>query len=67
MQEHSRVRALHDIRVDEELVPAGATGTIVHVIIMKDGFGYDVEFTSPKHVFIAAAQSEIAEILERGQ
>jgi hypothetical protein len=58
LPEHSRVRALRDIRDGDESIPAGATGTIVHVI--KDGVGYDVEFTSPKHVVISAACSEVA-------
>jgi hypothetical protein len=56
LPEHSRVRALCDIRDGGESIPAGATGTIVHVI--KD-VGYDVEFTSPKHVVISATSSEL--------
>jgi Domain of unknown function (DUF4926) len=58
LPEHSRVRALRDIRDGDESIPAGAVGTIVHVI--KDGVGYDVEFTSPKHVVISATRSELA-------
>lgn len=57
LPEHSRVRALRDIRDGDESIPAGATGTIVHVV--KDGVGYDVEFTSPKHVVISATRSEL--------
>jgi hypothetical protein len=38
------------IHEGDETVPAGATGTVVHVI--KGGGGYDVEFTAPKHVVI---------------
>jgi hypothetical protein len=39
-------------------VPAGATGTVVHVI--KGGVGYDVEFIAPKHVVISARRDELA-------
>ena len=59
LTEHSRVRALRDIHDGGESIPAGATGTIVHVI--KSGVGYDVEFISPKHVVISAARSELIE------
>jgi hypothetical protein len=58
LPEHSRVRAVRDIREGSESVPAGATGTIVHIV--KGGIGYDVEFTSPKHVVISANRSELA-------
>ena len=56
--EHTRVKALREIEEHGERVPAGATGTIVHVI--KGGVGYDVEFTAPKHVIISAARDELA-------
>lgn len=56
--EHACVRAVKDIREGDKVVPAGATGTVVHVI--KGGVGYDVEFKSPKHVIISAARSELA-------
>jgi hypothetical protein len=42
--------AVREIHEGDETVPAGATGTVVHVI--KGGGGYDVEFTAPKHVVI---------------
>lgn len=58
LPEHARVRAVKDIHEGDESVPAGATGTVVHVI--KGGVGYDVEFTSPKHVIISALPSELA-------
>ena len=58
ISEHARVRAVKDIHEGDESVPAGATGTVVHVI--KGGVGYDVEFTSPKHVIISASRSELA-------
>jgi hypothetical protein len=52
------VRAVREIHEGDETVPAGATGTIVHVI--KGGVGYDVEFTAPKHVVISAGRDELA-------
>ncbi len=58
LAEHSRVRAVREIHEGDETVPAGATGTIVHVI--KGGVGYDVEFTAPKHVVISAGRDELA-------
>lgn len=58
LPEHARVRATCSIQDGDESVPAGATGTIVHVI--RGGVGYDVEFTSPKHVVVSAARSELA-------
>ncbi len=58
LPELSLVRAVREIREGDETVPAGATGTIVHVI--KGGIGYDVEFTAPKHVVISAGPDEIA-------
>jgi hypothetical protein len=56
--EHSRVMAVREIHEGDETVPAGATGTVVHVI--KGGGGYDVEFTAPKHVVISAGRDELA-------
>jgi len=56
--EHTRVKALRAIEEHGESVPPGATGTIVHVI--KGGAGYDVEFTSPRHVVISATRDELA-------
>jgi hypothetical protein len=58
LPEHARVRAVKDIHEGDESVPAGATGTVLHVI--KGGVGYDVEFTYPKHVIISALPSELA-------
>jgi hypothetical protein len=58
LAEHSRVMAVREIHEGDELVPAGSTGTIIHVI--KGGVGYDVEFTSPKHVVISAGRDELA-------
>lgn len=60
MHEHSRVKALHDIRDGEELILAGSIGTIVHV--MKNGLGYEVEFTEPKHAVVGAGRRDLAEI-----
>jgi hypothetical protein len=56
-KEHSLVRALREIREGADSVPAGATGTIVHVI--GGGVGYQVEFTEPKHLVISARPSEL--------
>jgi len=56
--EHARVRAVTEIREGDQLVPAGASGTVVHVF--KDGAGYDVEFTAPVHVVISALRRELA-------
>jgi hypothetical protein len=58
LAEHSRVKAVREIHEGDETVPAGATGTIVHVI--KGGVGYDVEFTVPRHIVISAARDELA-------
>jgi len=55
--EHARVRAVTEIHEGDEIVPAGATGTIVHVI--EGGIGYDVELTSPKHIVLSASRSEL--------
>jgi hypothetical protein len=60
LAEHSMVRAVREIHEGDETVPAGATGTIVHVI--KGGVGYDVEFTAPKHVVISAGRDELASV-----
>jgi len=56
-KEHSLVRALREIREGGDSVPAGATGTVVHVI--GGGIGYQVEFTAPKHLVISALPSEL--------
>lgn len=55
--EHARVRAVTEIHEGDEYVPAGATGTIVHII--AGGIGYDVEFTSPKRIVLSASRSEL--------
>ncbi|WP_292532950.1 hypothetical protein [Methylocystis sp.] len=55
--EHCRVKAVCDIHESGEIIPAGSTGTIVHVIC--DGLGYEVEFTSPKLVVVSAVRSEL--------
>jgi hypothetical protein len=56
-KEYSLVRALREIREGAHSVPAGAIGTIVHVI--RGGVGYQVEFTEPKHLAISARPSEL--------
>lgn len=56
-KEYSLVKARREIREGAHSVPAGATGTIVHVI--RGGAGYQVEFTAPKHLVISALPSEL--------
>ncbi len=56
-KEHTLVRALREIREGTDSIPAGATGTIVHVL--GGGVGYQVEFTAPKHLVISARPSDL--------
>jgi hypothetical protein len=56
-KEHSLVRARCEIREGGDSIPAGATGTIVHVI--GGGIGYQVEFTMPRRLVISALPSEL--------
>jgi hypothetical protein len=58
LAEHSRVKAIQEICDGDDTVPVGAMGTVVHVI--KGGVGYDVEFTTPKHVIVSAGRDELS-------
>jgi len=56
--EYACVRAVKEIRDDEVVIPVGATGTVVCII--KNNFGYEVEFTEPIHVVVGVYRDEIA-------
>lgn len=59
LKELCLVEAVRDICEDGFVVPKGSTGTVVGII--KEGFGYYVEFTEPMHVITLAARSELKE------
>ncbi len=59
-KEYSLVKARRDIHEGAHSVPAGAIGTIVHVV--RGGVGYQVEFTAPKHLVISARPSELIRV-----
>ena len=56
-KEYSRVGRYAKSAKATMSVPAGATGTIVHVV--RGGVGYQVEFTAPKHLVISARPSDL--------
>ena len=58
LAEHSPVVAVRDIAEHGTVIPKGAVGTIVHVV--RDGLGYDVEFTTPIHAVVTATREDLA-------
>lgn len=56
--EFSSVRALAEIREGRDVIPVGATGTVVDVV--KGGAGYFVEFTKPVHAVVAVRKDQMS-------
>ena len=56
--ELSRVTLAKAVDSNDGLVPAGSTGTIVHVY--RDGTAYEVEFTRPLHAIATVEADDIA-------
>lgn len=58
--ELSQVSLLRSVEADDgELVPAGSTGTVVH--IYPDERAYEVEFSQPFHALATVEATAIAE------
>jgi hypothetical protein len=56
--ELSRVTLAHNVKSENGVIPAGSTGTIMHVY--PGGPAYEVEFTSPIHTVATVKADDIA-------
>lgn len=56
--ELSRVTLAHNVESEDGVIPAGASGTIMHVY--PGGPAYEVEFTQPFHTVATVKADDIA-------
>jgi hypothetical protein len=58
IEELTTVKLTRPIDTGDRILPAGASGTVVHVY--PDGRAYEVEFTRPFHVVATVAREDVA-------